>query len=213
MKTIAGKAVRRSATKQPHRSAMLPVNHNSADGQPCLSVFRTPLGWFGLVGQSDCLTGVYVGHTSASSVRAAAEQPSSVAQRGDWFPELRQRLEAYAEGEIVDFSEIPLRLPTLTGFRAKVVVATRRIAFGATATYGELARRAGHPRAARAVGTVMSSNRFPILIPCHRVLAAGGRIGGYTCPTGITMKQKLLELEARALGNTGNRSRLLPGWH
>jgi methylated-DNA-[protein]-cysteine S-methyltransferase len=65
-------------------------------------------------------------------------------------------------------------------------------------SYGELAAKAGYPRAARAVGSVMSSNRFPIVIPCHRVVAAGEKPGGYTSPQGVGMKLRLLALEAGA---------------
>ena len=108
---------------------------------------------------------------------------------------LRSRLQAYAEGEPVDFECFELELPERTPFRDKVLAATRRLGYGATTTYGDLARRVGHPRAARAVGTVMSSNRFPILIPCHRVLAAGGKLGGYTSPSGPDLKQRLLDME------------------
>ena len=118
---------------------------------------------------------------------------------GEWAPALQQLLDAYSEGEVVDFSSVEIRLPTMTRFRQQVVAATRRLRYGETATYGELAKRAGHPRAARAVGTVMSTNQFPILIPCHRVLAAGGKLGGYSSPAGTHLKQRLLDLEARGI--------------
>ena len=95
----------------------------------------------------------------------------------------------------MSFAEFDLLLPARTPFRDKVLAATRQLGYGATTTYGELARRVGHPGAARAVGTVMSTNRFPILIPCHRVLAAGGQLGGYTAPAGPDLKQRLLEME------------------
>ena len=120
-------------------------------------------------------------------------------EEGDWNPALRSLFEAYADGEVVNFDSIEIRLPEMTSFRRQVVEATRSIGYGQTVSYGELALQAGHPGAARAVGTVMSSNRFPILIPCHRVLAAGGKLGGYTSPAGIRLKQRLLELEARAI--------------
>jgi len=84
----------------------------------------------------------------------------------------------------------------MTGFRRKIVATTRQLRYGETTTYGELARRAGHPGAARAVGTVMSTNRFPILIPCHRVLASGGKLGGFTSPAGTNLKQRMLEAQA-----------------
>ena len=85
----------------------------------------------------------------------------------------------------------------MTPFQLCVANATRRIPYGTTVSYGQLASLAGYPRAARAVGTVMSQNRFPILIPCHRVLASGGKLGGYTSVAGVDFKSRLLGLESQ----------------
>ena len=164
-----------------------------------LATFRTPIGWIGLSGEDGELTSVYVGHTSCDSIRARAVTDTSMLREGDWNPELRSLFEAYAEGEVVNFDLVEIRLPEMTPFRRQIVEATRKLGYGQTVSYGELALQAGHPGAARAVGTVMSSNRFPILIPCHRVLAAGGKLGGYTSPAGTRLKQMLLEMEARAV--------------
>ncbi len=68
-----------------------------------------------------------------------------------------------------------------------------RVPFGETTTYGELADRIGHPRAARAVGTALGSNPIPVVLPCHRVLRAGGKLGGYA--GGLDRKTTLLEIE------------------
>ena len=67
---------------------------------------------------------------------------------------------------------------------------------GETVSYAELAGRAGSPNAARAVGGVMAGNRVPLLVPCHRVVGAGGRLGGFSAPTGVELKKRLLALEA-----------------
>ena len=152
--------------------------------RPVLSSFSTPLGWMGLLGEDGILSSVFVGHSSAKSIRDAVATYSGPVQIGDWSPSLKDRFEAYSEGEIADFSDIEIRLPPMTEFRRQIVFATRKLGYGQTASYGELAGKIGHPGAARAVGTVMSTNRFPILIPCHRVLAAGGKLGGYTSPAG-----------------------------
>ena len=164
-----------------------------------LATLSTASGWIGLSGQCGELTSIYVGHASPDSIRAKAVIGTTMLEEGDWNPALRSLFEAYADGEVVNFDSIEIRLPEMTSFRRQVVEATRSIGYGQTVSYGELALQAGHPGAARAVGTVMSSNRFPILIPCHRVLAAGGKLGGYTSPAGIRLKQRLLELEARAI--------------
>ncbi len=164
-----------------------------------LATFLTPIGWIGLSGQGGELTSVYVGHASSDSIRARAVVDTTILEEGDWNPALRSLFEAYADGEVVNFDSIEIRLPEMTPFRRQIVEATRYIGYGQTVSYGELALQAGHPGAARAVGTVMSSNRFPILIPCHRVLAAGGKLGGYTSPAGTQLKQRLLEIEAQAV--------------
>jgi methylated-DNA-[protein]-cysteine S-methyltransferase len=164
-----------------------------------LAVFPTPLGWFGLVGGEGRVHRILLGHACADDVRTAAVAEAGRSEpfrESDWHPELRRRLERYAQGAVVDFDDIALALPPMTDFQHRVVAETRALRYGSTASYGELAERVGAPRAARAVGTVMSSNTMPLLIPCHRVVAAGGRLGGYSAPQGLTLKQRLLAMEA-----------------
>ena len=162
-----------------------------------LAIFETELGWFGLLGEDRVLISNFVGHPTAKTVRLDAEKFGIINRECDWAPSIRQLFQDYAEGEIVDFSQVPIQLPDGTGFRRNVLHATRQLPYGETVSYGELARKVGHPRAARAVGTVMATNRFPILIPCHRVLASGGKIGGYTSRSGINFKERLLKLEGQ----------------
>lgn len=173
-------------------------DHESID---FFSLFTTEIGWMGIVGGGDVVRAVFVGHPTSASVSKAVREWNSQSGKGrrlvekNWSPLLKKRLMAYAEGDTVEFDDFELELPERTAFRDRVLSATRQIGYGSTTTYGELARRVGHPGAARAVGTVMSTNRFPILIPCHRVLAAGGRLGGYTAPAGTDLKQRLLDME------------------
>ena len=183
-----------SATRTNRRP---PTRSESAS----LSIFPTNLGWFGLLGRQERLVSVFIGHGSETEVRRAVERqlaaadPDSPIHEGDWHPELRRRLEQYTLGAKVEFNDVKLALPRLSEFQERVIQATRRIRYGKTLSYGELAEKAGYPRAARGVGTVMSSNRFPIVIPCHRVVAAGGKTGGYSAPQGISLKLRLLALE------------------
>lgn len=169
-----------------------------AHSERSVSIFPTEIGWMGVVGSGHIVQAVYVGHPSAVSVRKAAGLNQLSLQESDWHPKLREALQDYALGKHVSFAEFELQLPNRTIFRDKVLAATRRLGYGQTTTYGDLARQVGHPGAARAVGTVMSTNRFPILIPCHRVLGAGRKLGGYTCPAGTDLKQRLLEMESIA---------------
>lgn len=105
---------------------------------------------------------------------------------------VRRQLDEFFEGRRRRF-ELPLDWRLIHGFGVAVLRATAAIPFGAVASYGQLAAETGNPRAARAVGTALGHNPMPIVIPCHRVLRAGGALGGYT--GGTWRKQRLLELE------------------
>jgi methylated-DNA-[protein]-cysteine S-methyltransferase len=106
---------------------------------------------------------------------------------------LAERLVAYFAGARESFAAVELDLDWCTGFQRAVLETIRRIPYGETATYGEVAALAGYPNAQRAVGSVCAGNRFPLVIPCHRVVAAGG-IGPYGS-LGSAYKLRLLELE------------------
>jgi methylated-DNA-[protein]-cysteine S-methyltransferase len=110
---------------------------------------------------------------------------------------LGARLAAYFAGKRDTFADVELELEWCTPFQRAALEAIRSIPYGATATYGEVAALAGHPNAQRAVGSVCACNRFPLVIPCHRVVAAGG-IGPYGS-LGSAYKLRLLELEDAVL--------------
>ena len=102
----------------------------------------------------------------------------------------------YFAGEPADFSAVRLDLGEQDPFFARVYAAARALAWGETTTYGALARDLGAgPEAARDVGQAMARNPVPLLIPCHRVLAAGGKLGGFSAPGGASTKLRMLELE------------------
>ena len=105
-------------------------------------------------------------------------------------------IKSYCEGERVVFDSFQLELAGVTSFQRRVLESCREIPYGEVLSYGELADKAGHPGAARAVGSVMRGNRHPILIPCHRVVASSG-IGGFSSPQGVKLKERLLSLERR----------------
>ena len=111
--------------------------------------------------------------------------------------DLDKRLKSYFDGEKVDFSDVPVDMSYLTDFGQKVMDQLRTVSYGCIISYSELAEMAGSPRAARAVGNVMASNRTPVVIPCHRVVAAKGKIGGFGL--GIECKRILLKLEGISL--------------
>ena len=114
--------------------------------------------------------------------------------------ELAARMEAFAAGHYAgDFSDVPLDLTRRTTFQRKVLQHCQQIPPGETITYGELARRAGSARAARAVGSVMSGNRLSLIVPCHRVVGGDGKLHGFSSPSGPSMKERLLAMERRQL--------------
>lgn len=104
-------------------------------------------------------------------------------------------LESYFKGECQDFADIPVDLRRLSPFRARILSLVREIPCGEVRSYGEVAAIAGVPRAARAVGGAMASNPVPIIIPCHRVIAANGNLTGFTAPGGMAVKKILLQME------------------
>jgi methylated-DNA-[protein]-cysteine S-methyltransferase len=115
-------------------------------------------------------------------------------------------LAGYFAGKVKDFA-IPLDLTGATPFQRRVLRCCARIPFGQVLTYAELARKAGKPGAARAVGRVMATNPIPVVIPCHRVVDSGLRLRGYG--GGLTMKRKLLEREGLTVTGQGARARVI----
>ncbi|MSR58990.1 MAG: methylated-DNA--[protein]-cysteine S-methyltransferase [Planctomycetaceae bacterium] len=182
---------------------------SKANAGSSLSIFPTILGWCGIVGQKDRVQALLIGHFDDAGVRDAVTQRlfdscgDGSLTEFDWHPRLRERLIRYASGKTVTFDDIQLDLPQGTQFQKRVLAMTRKIPYGQTLTYGDLADRAGSPRAARAVGSVMASNRFPIVIPCHRVVASGGKLGGFSAPQGIDLKARLLAMEAETVASGG----------
>ena len=126
---------------------------------------------------------------------ATREPPSSVAAVVD-------QAVRYFAGEQIDFSPIELDLSGIDPLRRPIYAALRQVKFGETVTYGELAKRAGVtvPQAAQEVGVAMARNPVPLIIPCHRVLAAGGKLGGFSAPGRTETKQKMLTLEGVFIG-------------
>lgn len=106
--------------------------------------------------------------------------------------EVRRELDEYFDGKRERF-DLPVDWALTRGFGRKVLQATAKIGFGQVSTYKEMAERAGSPRAVRAAGNALGSNPVPVVVPCHRVLRTGGKLGGYT--GGLDKKEYLLTLE------------------
>jgi methylated-DNA-[protein]-cysteine S-methyltransferase len=111
---------------------------------------------------------------------------------------LPERIRRYAEGERIDFSDVPLDLGRIAEFNRLCYAELLKIGYGETTTYGAIARTLGDVAQSRAVGQAMGANPIPLIIPCHRVLAADGRTGGFSSPGGVTAKMQMLALEHAA---------------
>ena len=166
-----------------------------------LIIFDSPIGFCGFVHIDQVLQTLRVGFESRQSCRQAfetfegdlhcPEQPNA------WESNFADRLVSSLHSDHDrddDFSDIEIADGHLTDFQKAVSDACRQIGFGKTVSYGELAQKVGHPGAARAVGSVMSRNRFLLIVPCHRVLGSNG-LGGYAAPSGTGTKKQLLEIE------------------
>jgi len=110
------------------------------------------------------------------------------------------RIQALLAGAKDDLADLPLDLEGVPPFHRRVYEVTRAIPPGEVLTYGEVARRIGEPGAARAVGQALGKNPFAPVIPCHRVLAAGGQPGGFSAEGGAGTKLRMLEIERARLG-------------
>jgi methylated-DNA-[protein]-cysteine S-methyltransferase len=154
-------------------------------------VFSTALGTCGVTWSSRGITGVSLPGPRplrGVDVLDADDVPVSVL-------DAVTGMVALLDGERRDLTAISLDETGIDPFRRGVYAATRQIEPGTVATYGEIARAVGSPDAARAVGAALGSNPFPIIVPCHRVVAADGALTGFSAPGGIVTKRRMLEIE------------------
>jgi methylated-DNA-[protein]-cysteine S-methyltransferase len=161
-----------------------------------LIVFHSRLGWMAIVHSGGMVRQLTFAHPSS---HAALEACDPALLENARYPPRNEplvcRLQAFACGAPVDFSDVPIDVGGLSEFQRRVVRCCRRIPYGQTLSYGELAAQAGSPGAARAVGNCMAANPVPLIVPCHRVVRADGCLGSYSAPGGTRTKKRLLALE------------------
>lgn len=159
------------------------------------AVVPTALGDFGLVGSEKGLRAVIL---PRPEMRRFLTENYGGTEDPAFFADLAERLQRYALGEPVAFDDVLLDIKG-SRFQEAVWQATRAIPWGETRTYGQIAQAIGRPKAARAVGAAQAANPVPIVVPCHRVIGANGRLCGYG--GGLALKERLLALErARTIG-------------
>ena len=166
---------------------------------PIGKAFKTStLGWMAFAVCDKFLHELTFGRKSKKAALAQLSVPLCCSVQSEnlcWHADVIRKLNDYANGQAIDFTDIRLKLDGFSPFHRRILLQCQRIPFGHTITYTNLAARSGSPRAARAVGNAMARNRFPLVVPCHRVVRSDGELGGFSAPQGIKMKQRLLEME------------------
>ena len=160
------------------------------------SIFKTRWGWFGLLGTEKAIfrTCLPVSFKEAAERRLLDGIKGAIPAK-KVFRSIEKDINDYYNGSCVDFSHVGVCFDGLTNFQTNVLTILRKISYGKTVSYGELARLADCPRGARAIGTVMAQNPLPLIIPCHRVIKADGSLGYFSAAGGVETKQRMLDLE------------------
>ena len=169
------------------------------------ALFDTAIGRCGVAWGEGGVAGIQLPEADERETRARMLQRFPVAGEVPPPPEVQRvidRIVALLRGEVSDLSTIALDMDQIPAFHRRVYEAARAIPPGTTLSYGDVAARAGAPGAARAVGQALGRNPFPIVVPCHRVLAAGGKIGGFSAQGGVATKRRMLAIEGAQLNGT-----------
>ena len=161
------------------------------------AVFNTEWGFLGLIGTENLLLRTHLPISNRKKLESRLlKNLESARFDPDYLVSLQQQITSYFEGNYVNFNgSVRLGLDNFTPFTQAVLRACRKIKFGQTTTYGQLAQQSSHPKAARAIGQAMAKNPLPLIIPCHRIIRSDGKCGGFSASGGIKLKQRLLKLE------------------
>lgn len=162
------------------------------------ALFDTVIGRCGVAWSVSGLIGVQLPEATPGAAWARLRKRFPEAVETSPSPAIEQIIERVLDllaGSRDDLTDIPLDLTGVQAFNLRVYEIARAIAPGETSTYGQVARAMGEPGAARAVGKALGENPWPIVVPCHRVLAASGRMGGFSAEGGANTKAQLLTLE------------------
>jgi methylated-DNA-[protein]-cysteine S-methyltransferase len=186
------------------RSRDVPVRAGNTDSMSlhgyCL--FDTAIGRCGIAWTDLGVANVLLPDHTDAAQRAHLARRFPNAHETTPTHDIKQAIDAIVAllaGESVDLSFIALDMTGVPEFNQRVYKAARLVRPGATVTYGEIARQLGVPGSARGVGQALGRNPFPIIVPCHRVLAADGKTGGFSAPGGVATKLRMLAIEGERL--------------
>jgi methylated-DNA-[protein]-cysteine S-methyltransferase len=167
------------------------------------ALFDTAIGCCGIAWGAHGVVGVQLPERHDRATRDRLRQRFPDASEAAPPADIQQAIDsivALLRGEARDLSFIELDMDGIPPFRQSIYAALRRIPAGATLSYGEIAARLGDGSDARDIGEAMGKNPFPIIVPCHRVVAAGGRPGGFSAAGGVATKLRLLDIEGARVG-------------
>ena len=170
---------------------------------PAFAVFDTAIGPCAVAWREAGLVGFWLPDGTPAATRARLLRRHPDARETPPTPQVAAVIAgatALLAGEPRDLSGAPVDLSGVSDYDARVLNAARAIPPGRLVTYGELAARIGDPDGARAVGVALGRNPIPIVVPCHRIVGAGGKLVGFSAPGGVATKRRLLEIERARLG-------------
>lgn len=182
-------------------------------GAPAFALFETPIGVCGIVwrGETVAATALPDAVPGRTRTRLLARHPGAVeSEPSPAIAALIAAIRDLLRGAAADFSSAALDFAGVSDFDRGVYQAALAIPLGRTVTYGEMAKSIGDPGAARAVGAALGRNPFPIIVPCHRILASGGKSGGFSAPGGTATKFRILQIERAGTGSDGGLFGHLP---
>ncbi len=167
------------------------------------TLFNTAIGWCAMVWNDHGIAAVRLPELSEGRMLSRLYREFPLLAPATPPPDLQRAIDgmvALLNGEACDLRFCTLDLRRIPPFHRRVYAIAQDIPPGQTQTYGEIAARLGEPGSARAVGQALGRNPFPIIVPCHRVLASGAQSGGFSAPGGVTTKLRMLLIEGAEMG-------------
>jgi len=164
-------------------------------------LIKTKIGWCGALCSDRGVRRIVIGARSRGKARSlvlvglSPKGAVPVLSEKEQVRDALEKLRRYLSGKRVDFRAIRLDMTSCTGFERAVYHAARKIPYGETVRYKDVADRIGHPRAYRAVGRALGKNPFPLVVPCHRVIGSDGGLCGFSGLGGLSLKRRLLSME------------------